>query len=66
MLVRLRGAYTSSRSSDPYLLEMRSLTEEVIRPAVKTKTQAVVASVRTAVLLYIVLRAYTKRHYTGS
>lgn len=66
MLVRLRGAYTSSRSTDPYLLEMRTLTEEVIRPAVKTKTQAVVASVRTAVLLYIVLRAYTKRHYTGS
>lgn len=66
MLIRLRGAYTSSRSSDPYLLEMRELTEQIIRPAVKTKTQAVVASVRTAVLLYIVLRAYTKKHYTGS
>lgn len=66
MLVRLRGAYTSSRSTDPYLLEMRELTEQIIRPAVKTKTQAVVASVRTAVLLYIVLRAYTKKHYTGS
>lgn len=66
MLVRLRGAYTSSRSTDPYLLEMRELTEKVIRPAVKTKTQSVVASVRTAVLLYIVLRAYTKKHYTGS
>lgn len=65
MLVRLRGAYTSSRSSDPYLLEMRDLTEQIIRPAVKTKTQAVVASVRTATLLYIVLRAYTKKHYTG-
>lgn len=66
MLIRLRGAYTSSRSTDPYLLEMRDLTEQIIRPAVKTKTQSVVASVRTAVLLYIVLRAYTKKHYTGS
>ncbi len=66
MLVRLRGAYTSSRSSDPYLLEMREITERVIKPAVKTKTTSVVASVRTGVLLYIVLRAYTKRHYTGS
>lgn len=66
MLIRLRGAYTSSRSTDPYLLEMREITEKVIRPSVKTKTTSVVASVRTAVLLYIVLRAYTKRHYTGS
>ena len=66
MLIRLRGAYTSSRSSDPYLLEMRQLTEKVIRPAVKTKTDSVVANVRTAVLLYIMLRTYTKRHYTGS
>lgn len=66
MLVRLHGAYTSSRSQDEYLLEMRTLTEKVIRPAVKTKTTSVVAAVRTAVLLYIVLRTYTKRHYTGS
>lgn len=66
MLIRLRGAYTASRSQDEYLLIMRETTERVIRPAVKTKTTSVVASVRTAVLLYIVLRTYTKRHYTGS
>lgn len=66
MLIRLKGAYTSSRSTDPDLLELRSLVEEVIRPAVDSKTEAVVASVRTGVLLYIVSRAYTKNYYSGA
>lgn len=66
MLIRLKGAYTSSRSTDPDLLELRTLVEEVIRPAVDSKTEAVVASVRTGVLLYIVSRAYTKNYYSGS
>lgn len=65
LLVRLRGIYTSSRSSDPELLELRKLAEKVIRRAVETKTDSVVASVRTAVLLYIVARAYTMRYYTS-
>ena len=66
MLIRLKGAYTSSRSTDPDLLELRSLVEEVIRPAVDSRTEAVVASVRTGVLLYLVSRAYTKSYYSGS
>lgn len=66
MLVRLRGAYTSSRSVDPDLLEMREVTERIIRPAVQSKTEAVVSATRTGVLLYIVARAYAMQHYTGA
>lgn len=65
LLIRLRGIYTSSRSSDQELLELRKLAEKVIRRAIDTKNDAVVASVRTAVLLYIIARAYTMRHYTS-
>lgn len=64
LLSRLKGVYTSSRSSDPDLLKLRQETESVIRRAVDTKTDSVIASVRTAVLLYIIARAYTMRHYT--
>lgn len=64
MLIRLKGAYTSSRSTDPDLLELRSLVEEIIRPAVDSRTEAVVASVRTGCLLYIVSRAYTMNYYS--
>lgn len=66
MLMRLKGAYTSSRSTDPDLLRLRSLTEEVIRPAVLSKTEAVLASNRTGVLLYIVLRSYAKSYYSNN
>lgn len=66
MLVRLRGAYTSSRSTDVDLLELREVTERIIRPAVNSKTEAVVAATRTGVLLYLVARAYAMNHYAGS
>lgn len=64
MLAKLKGAYTSSRSTDPDLLRLRELVEQVIKPAVKSKTEAVVASNRTGVLLYLVLRAYSMSFYS--
>ena len=66
MLLRLRGAYTSARSSDADLLDLRDSIEKLIKPAVDSKTPAVVSSVRTAVMLYLVARAYTMSHYTSS
>lgn len=66
MLLRLRGAYTSSRSTDTDLLELREIVETIIRPAVDSKTPAVVASVRTGVLLYLVSRAYTMQYYSNT
>lgn len=66
MLIRLKGAYTSSRSTDPDLLELRAMVEEVIRPAVESRTEAVVASVRTGCLLYLIARAYTMQYYSNS
>lgn len=64
LLSRLRGVYTSSRSTDPELLALRVEMEKAVRQAVTTKTDAVIASVRTAALLYVVARTYTMRHYT--
>ncbi len=63
LLMRLRGVYTSSRSTDPDLLALRQAMEVLVRKAIDTKTDSVVASVRTAVLLYLVARTYTMRHY---
>ncbi len=63
LLTRLRGVYTSSRSTDPDLLSLRTSMEVVVRKSIETKTDSVVASVRTAVLLYLVARTYTMRHY---
>lgn len=62
---KLRGAYTSSRSTDSDLLELRELVEKVIKPAVDSKTTAVLAATRTGVLLYVVARAHAMSYYSG-
>lgn len=65
LLERLKGVYTSSRSVDPDLIELRSYTEKIVADAIDSKTPSVISAVRTAVLLYLVSRAYTMRHYAN-
>lgn len=64
LIARLRALLTASRSSDPTVLKLRDLTEKLVRNSVKTRNGAVIASVRTGVLLYLALRALTKQHYS--
>ena len=66
IILLMKGAYTSSRSTDENLLKLRTDTEKLIREATGNSNQNVLASVRTGLLLYIVLRAITKKHYTSS
>ena len=65
MLFRLRGVYMSSRSTDAALFQLRAKTEKLVQIATGNKNQSNLASTRTGVLLYIVLRAFTMKHYAG-
>lgn len=65
ILTRLRGVYTSSRNSDPALLALRTLTEKLVKEATHNRNKSAVASCRTGILLYIVLRTVCKNHYGG-
>lgn len=64
LLSRLRGVYTSARSTDPVLLEIRAEMEKIVKQATGTRNVSLLPPIRTGVLLYIVLRALSKRHYT--
>lgn len=64
LLAKLRGVYMSSRSTDQALIALREKTEKMVRMAVETKNESVISSVRTGVLLYIVLRSFTMKHYS--
>lgn len=66
LLSKLRGVYMSSRSTDPALFSLRDKVEKIVRQATGNKNSSNIASVRTGVLLYIVLRSFTMRHYTQS
>lgn len=65
LLIKLRALYTASRMSDHDLLLMRETADQVVKQSVKSKNSAVLASVRTAVQLYIVLRAIAMNHYSS-
>jgi hypothetical protein len=63
LITKLRALYMASRSSDPSLLKMRELGESIVKSATVGRSAAVIASVRTGLLLYIVLRTFSMKHY---
>lgn len=63
LLAKLRSLYMASRMSDPTLLLTKELSEEIVKAAVKTKNSSVIASLRTAVQMYIVLRTMAMNYY---
>lgn len=65
MIVKLRGLYMSSRSVDTDLLQMRDKARQVVKSATNSKNESLLASIRTGVLLYITLRAFTMHHYAS-
>lgn len=66
LVSKLKGTYSSSRSSDPMLLEIRELAEKIIRATGLTKNSVTIATVRNAILLYIVIRAFTMGYFSKS
>lgn len=65
LLAKLKGIYNSSRSSDEDLLKLRDLGTSLIGESIGKTNEQTVAAIRTGILLYICLRAYTKHHYGG-
>ena len=65
LLSKMKGVYTSSRSTDEELLNIRENVEKWVTLATKNSSPAVVAATRTGLLLYILLRTFTMQHYTS-
>lgn len=65
LLVRFKSLYMASRSRDPSVLILRTEVEKMVIEATKVKTKSTVSSVRTGVLLYLILRTLTMKHYSS-
>lgn len=61
---KLKGAYTSSRSSNAALLDLRDKGTKIIKQASKRNNTQLVNSTRTVLMLYLFLRAYARNLYT--
>jgi len=53
LVKRLRGAYTSSRSTDPKLEELKKLATKIAKKATKRTNKQVLASIKNGILLYL-------------
>lgn len=65
LISRLKGVYMSSRSSELDLIEMRTTAETMVRQATGVKNESVISAVRTGLLLYFIIRAFSKNHYSA-
>lgn len=64
LISKMKGIYTSSRTSDELLLSIRTDVEEIVKRATKIKSGPSIPATRTGVMLYLILRAFTMKHYS--
>ena len=62
-IMRLKGVYMSPRSSNEHLMKMRDMSERFVKNAIPTRNPAIISSVKTSLMLYIVVRAFTMNYY---
>lgn len=63
LIAKLRSMYMASRMSNESLIKTKDLSDKVVRNALATKNESVIAAVRTGVQLYLVLRAMAMQFY---
>jgi hypothetical protein len=60
-----KGLYTSSKTTDEKLLKLREQITNLVKKITNTKDDARAASVRTSIMLYIILRTFTMGHFSN-
>lgn len=63
VLLKIRGAYTASKSTNPLLISIRKNGDDIIKDMTGIKTEIKITSLRTSLMIYIVLRTLTMEYY---
>lgn len=64
LVTRLRLLLMAPKSSDPRVLIMRDMGDQIVKNATNSRHAGQIAATRTGLILYVVLRAMTKAYYT--
>lgn len=64
IISKLRSAYLSSRTKDDRLTEAKEVSIKFIKKAVTSRNPNVHVTIRTGVMLYLVLRGLSKNYYS--
>ncbi len=62
-LMKFRALYMASRNKEVKMIAMKEQAEHIAASAITSKSPTVIASLRTGLMLYILLRTLTKSHY---
>jgi hypothetical protein len=65
LLTRLKYLYAASRMSDPTLLNARNIATKLVQKVIRTRNSATLSATRNAFQLYLVLRAFSRKHFRG-
>jgi hypothetical protein len=65
LISKFKNLYAASRMSNPQLIRMRDLGDKIVKKGVISRNAAALASVRTGLQLYLILRAFSRKHYQG-
>lgn len=63
LLSKMRSVYQASKTKDPLILEAREIGEKVAQRATGSRNKILLSSLRNALMLYILLRAFTMDHF---
>lgn len=65
LIIELKNLYMASRMTDEQLINMKEISEHIVKKSVRTKNKAAQSSTRTALQVYIVIRALARNYYQG-
>lgn len=63
ILIKMKALYMSSKTTDPLLLELRSRIEKFVKKNSHLRSSAALASARSSLMLYFLLRALASNQY---
>lgn len=64
LMTKVRSKLMAPKNTEPEIVIIREFGERLIRDAINIRNPAVIASVRSGCVLYLVLRTMTKNHYS--
>lgn len=63
VLIKMKGAYTSNKSTNPLLFKLRDEGDWIVKTMTGIRTRSSVSSMRTSLMIYIILRVLTMESF---
>lgn len=63
LIEKLKALLTASKTTNPTVLNLRKEADAIVKKGCKTRSASALSGLRTGLILYIIIRTFTKNHY---